>query len=136
MKPHTDRKKLKAAQVGRLLKLATDGRRRPADRRWATEQLAFCGSVGNDGQHVVTTKDKKAALRRRYQLQVTIAAAEIITDHDDGKRWLQEPCPQLAGGVPLKVATTKRGTAEVLRLLKYWPGPEEGLAHLRMVAKS
>jgi hypothetical protein len=92
--------------------------------------------VGNDGQHVVTTKDKKAALRRRYQLQVTIAAAEIITDHDDGKWWLQEPCPQLAGGVPLKVATTKRGTAEVLRLLKYWPGPEEGLAHLRMVAKS
>lgn len=83
----------------------------------------------------VTTKDKKSALRWRYQLQVTIAAAEMINDHDDGKRWLHSPCPQLGGQAPLKVATTKCGTAEVLRVLKYWPGPEAGLAHLRMGAK-
>jgi uncharacterized protein (DUF2384 family) len=84
----------------------------------------------------VTTKDERTVLRWGYQLQVTIAAAQMIDDHDDGKRWLREPCPQLADRVPLQVATTKRGTAEVLRVLKYWPGPEEGLAHLRMAAKS
>jgi len=59
----------------------------------------------------------------------------MISAHDTGERWLHEACPQLGGRVPLDVATTKRGTTEVLRLLKYWPGPEEGLAHLRPVAQ-
>jgi hypothetical protein len=55
----------------------------------------------------------------------------MIEDPIDARRWVENPCPQLGGRVPLKVATTKRGTARVLRILKYWPGPDEGLAHLR-----
>lgn len=83
----------------------------------------------------MTTKDKKSVLRWKYQLQVTIAASHAIQGLEDGKRWLHKVCPQLGGRVPLEVATTKHGTAEVLRGLKYWPGPSEGLAHLRMVAR-
>ena len=65
-----------------------------------------------------------------YQLQVSGEAGRTIADPLDAKRWLKQPCPQLGGRAPLRVATTKRGTARVLRVLKYWPGPEEGLAHL------
>ena len=80
-------------------------------------------------------KDKIAVLLWRYHLQVTVAAAEMIADASDGNRWLHEPCPQLGGRPPFKAAVTWRGTAEVLRVLKYLPGPSEGLAHLRMVAR-
>jgi uncharacterized protein (DUF2384 family) len=84
----------------------------------------------------VTTKGRNSVLLWKYQLQVTIAVNTMITDYNAGTLWLHEPCPQLGGRVPLQVATTKRGTAEVLRVLKYWPGPQEGLAHLKTVAKA
>jgi hypothetical protein len=38
-----DPKKLKKRQSEKLLKMALDGRRRPADRKWAREQLALSG---------------------------------------------------------------------------------------------
>ena len=105
--------------------------------RWGrthSPQRSFPSIVPRPNANAVTTIDKKSDLRWKYQLQVTIAVNTMITDYNAGTLWLHEPCPQLGGRVPLQVATTKRGTAEVLRVLKYWPGPQEGLAHLRTAA--
>jgi hypothetical protein len=38
-----DPKKLKKRHQEKLLRMALDGRRRPADRKWAREQLALSG---------------------------------------------------------------------------------------------
>ena len=39
VKPRSDPKKLKKAQIEKLQKIALDGRRRLVDRRWAASQL-------------------------------------------------------------------------------------------------
>ena len=43
MKNRCDSKKLKKRHKEKLLKMALDERRRPADRKWAREQLALSG---------------------------------------------------------------------------------------------
>jgi len=44
MSGNTDNRRLKAPQADKLRRIASDGRRRPADREWAARMLSEAGA--------------------------------------------------------------------------------------------